>query len=111
MLRYYEQQGLLRPERGDNGYRRYDEADVERVLTVRSLIRSGMPTKLIGPVVDMQSEPAWTPTCTAALAGQLAAELHSIEDKIACLSLSRDTLRNYLERTGPTSRSAKRPTN
>jgi DNA-binding transcriptional MerR regulator len=98
MLRYYEQQGLLRPERGDNGYRRYDEADVERVHTVRSLIRSGMPTKLIGSVVDLQSDPAWTPRCTAALAEELAAELHSIEDRIACLALSRDTLRDYLER-------------
>jgi DNA-binding transcriptional MerR regulator len=112
MLRYYEQQGLLHPGRGDNGYRRYSEADVERVHTVRSLIRSGMPTKLIGAVVDMQSEPAWTPTCTAALAEELAAELHSIEDRIACLSLSRDTLRDYLERVGAMStRGAKSSSN
>lgn len=29
MLRYSDQQGLLRPARGENGYRRYSEADVE----------------------------------------------------------------------------------
>lgn len=99
MLRYYEEQGLLLPTRSDNGYRRYSEADVERVHTVRSLIRSGMPTKLIGSVVEMQSGTAWTPTCTAAFADEIAAELRSIEDRIACLILSRDTLRDFLDRT------------
>lgn len=100
MLRYYEQQGLLRPSRSDNGYRRYSEDDVERVRTVRSLIRSGMPTKLIGAVVDMQSGGGWSDTCSTVLADQIDTELRSIEDKIACLTLSRDTLRGYLDRTG-----------
>ena len=39
-IRFYEQQGLLSPSRGDNGYRDYSEADLitlERVRFLRSL--------------------------------------------------------------------------
>nr|WP_282580247.1 MerR family transcriptional regulator [Nocardioides sp. InS609-2] len=101
MLRYYEQQGLVQPSRADNGYREYAVGDVDRVQTVRSLVRSGMPTKLIAAVVDMQAGAAgWSDNCSATLAGQLAEELRSIEDKLSCLTLSRNTLRDYLARTG-----------
>ena len=30
-IRYYEEIDLIRPERGNNGYRRYDERDVNRL--------------------------------------------------------------------------------
>jgi DNA-binding transcriptional MerR regulator len=101
MLRYYEEQGLLQPSRADNGYREYGDADVDRVRTVRGLIRSGMPTKLIASIVEMRSgKPGWSEHCTAALADELAEELRSIEEKMACLQLSRDTMRAYLVRTG-----------
>lgn len=98
MLRYYEQQGLLHPARGDNGYRMYGEEDVERVRRVRSLIRSGMPTRLIVVVLEMEND-TWSRRCSRDFAETLAGELRTIEDKIACLSLSRDTVRQYLERT------------
>ena len=98
MLRYYEQQDLLSPERSDNGYRSYREEDVDRVHRVRSLIRSGMPTRLIRIVLEMEDE-TWTRKCTRDFAETLAEELRGIEDKISCLTLSRDTVRSYLERT------------
>jgi len=98
MLRYYEQQGLLDPERSDNGYRSYRERDVDLVQRVRSLIRSGMPTRLIRIVLEMEDE-TWSRKCSRDFAETLAGELKSIEDKISCLSLSRDTMRAYLERT------------
>jgi len=98
MLRYYEQQGLLSPERSHNGYRSYREADVDRVRRVRSLISSGMPTRLIRVVLEMEDD-TWTRKCTRDFAETLAEELRAIEEKISCLSLSRDTVRRYLERT------------
>lgn len=98
MLRYYEQQGLLSPERSDNGYRSYREEDIERVYRVRSLIRSGMPTRLIAVILEMEND-TWSRRCSRDFAETLARELRSIEDKIVCLSLSRDTVREYLERT------------
>ncbi|MFJ6674212.1 MerR family transcriptional regulator [Actinosynnema sp. NPDC091369] len=46
MLRYYDQQGLLTPQRTDSRYRVYDESDVERVRSVRCLINSGLNVRL-----------------------------------------------------------------
>lgn len=40
-IRYYEQEGLLRATRNRNGYREFDEGAVERVSSIRDLLRSG----------------------------------------------------------------------
>lgn len=99
MLRYYEQQGLLAPRRGDNGYRRYIEQDIARVRQVRSLISSGMPTRIIRVVLQVrETDGSWKPECSREFARTLTSELAAIEDRIACLQQSRDTLRAFLER-------------
>ncbi|MEF9982479.1 MAG: MerR family transcriptional regulator, partial [Glutamicibacter sp.] len=46
MLRYYEEQGLITPLRLENGYRDYDEYLVERVLKIRRLLDSGVPSRI-----------------------------------------------------------------
>lgn len=46
-LRYYEQQGLLRPERLPSGYRIFDEHDVVLVQRIRSLLEAGLSTRKI----------------------------------------------------------------
>lgn len=40
-IRYYEQEGLLTPARRENGYRDYDEADLETLLRIKLLRRLG----------------------------------------------------------------------
>lgn len=101
MLRYYEQQGLLAARRGDNGYRDYDERDVGRAQRIRSLIRSGVPTRLIGPILQMEGrDPSWTDGCTADLASELTDELRAIRERIACLTTSESSITEYLVRTG-----------
>ncbi|MFC4063073.1 MerR family transcriptional regulator [Planomonospora corallina] len=47
LLRYYEEQGLLHPERDGNGYRRYRPEAVERVARIRELLAAGLPTHTI----------------------------------------------------------------
>jgi hypothetical protein len=42
MLRYYEEQDLLHPERAANGYRRYSAAAVHRVQQIRGLLDAGL---------------------------------------------------------------------
>src|SRR5687768_3346908 len=99
MLRYYEKQGLLQPERAGNGYRTFGEGDVERASTVASLVSSGLTTELVAVVLSMEDRPQdWTPSCTRTFAEILAAELRSIDDKIACLGRSRAAVSAYLER-------------
>lgn len=99
MLRYYESQGLLSAERGTNGYRYFQEADIERARTIASLIRSGLPTKLIRGVLTAQDRPHdWTDACDHEFTALLRAELNALDDKISCLTRSRTAVRSYLER-------------
>jgi DNA-binding transcriptional MerR regulator len=101
MLRYYEQQGLITPARADNGYRTYTVADIDRVITIRGLIRSGLPTRLVAVILDMNdaSKPPWTRDCTRQFATMLAEEMRVLDDRIACLTRSRDTVRRFLADT------------
>jgi len=43
-VRYYEQQGLLRPERSAGGHRLYSPEDVERLTLIKSLMAKGFTT-------------------------------------------------------------------
>lgn len=101
MLRYYEEQGLLASERADNGYREYDDNAVERAQRVRGLIQAGLSTRMVKVVLDLEADCRATqpPSCTRALAEELAAELQALDDRLACLSKSRDAVALYLGRS------------
>ncbi|UNO43412.1 MerR family transcriptional regulator [Streptomyces sp. MST-110588] len=43
-LRYYEEQGLLRPDRSTNGYRSYGQGAVRVVENIRLLLAAGLTT-------------------------------------------------------------------
>ncbi|MGW9453318.1 MerR family transcriptional regulator [Streptomyces sp. NPDC055632] len=64
-LRYYEQQGLLRPQRRASGYREFDESDVAAVRRVRILLTAGLNTDLIREVLPCMAEEGaiLAPTC------------------------------------------------
>ncbi|WP_371785226.1 MerR family transcriptional regulator [Streptosporangium subroseum] len=51
LLRYYEEQGLLRPVRLANGYREYTESDATTVGHIRALLAAGLPTAVITQVL------------------------------------------------------------
>ncbi|MDC5699151.1 MerR family transcriptional regulator [Intrasporangium calvum] len=100
LIRYYEQQGLLTPDRAANGYRTYTDEHIERVRRIAGLVQAGIPTRLVKVLLDAEDAAARDePTCPAQVAEQLAAELGPLEARIACLTRSRDTIRRYLERT------------
>lgn len=99
MLRYYEAQGLLTAQRSANGYRSFDDSDVERARTIASLIQSGLPSKLVHVVLTAHDEPAnWGNACDLEFARLLRRELDAIDEKIACLTRSRAAVETYLER-------------
>ncbi len=50
-LRYYEEKQLLSPQRGENGYRSYDAAAIERVRTIQFYLGLGLSTNEILDVV------------------------------------------------------------
>lgn len=97
MLRYYEDQDLLTPARHPNGYRDYSEADLQRVVTIRDLSGSGVPTRFIKIVLDRQSGSIeWTSACDDILAGMVREQISDLESKIACLTTSREALAAFL---------------
>jgi DNA-binding transcriptional MerR regulator len=98
LLRYYEEQALLQPTRMSNGYRFYSEDDVTRVTTIRGLINSGMTTRLIRVVLDMEAlaDAGLPASCSDAFAAMLTGELAKLDDQIECLTKSRSTVEQFL---------------
>lgn len=104
LLRYYEEQGLIASHRAPNGYRTYDEEHVERARQVAAMIRSGLTTRLTRALLELEEIEAReraerAETCSRGVAELLAESLRDIEDRIQCLSRSRDTIRGFLVRT------------
>ena len=101
LLRYYEEQGLIAPARTTNTYRTYDERDVERVLHVVGLVRAGVPTRLAKVLLDLEETQAKdvAASCPRQVAEMLADELTGLDERIACLTKSRQTLLDYLRQT------------
>ncbi|MCM1107245.1 MAG: MerR family transcriptional regulator [Blautia sp.] len=75
-IRFYEEQGLLTPNRAENGYREYGQEDIERLKQIKLLRKLGVSIEDIG----------------ALLAGQLRLE--------ECLDRHLDTLERQKERLG-----------
>ncbi|WP_101523210.1 MerR family transcriptional regulator [Nocardioides houyundeii] len=50
-LRYYEQQGLVTPQRALNGYRQYAESDVVVVQTIRVMYEIGFSREAVSAVL------------------------------------------------------------
>lgn len=96
MLRYYEQQGLLHPQRSGNGYRDYTESDVDRAKMIRDLANSSVPTRVIATVLEQHDgqNGHWTSTCDHIFADQLASDIEDLDNRIACLTRSRNALDN-----------------
>jgi DNA-binding transcriptional MerR regulator len=100
MLRYYEEQDLLHPERADNGYRVYGEPTIYRVQQIRGLLDSGLTTEIIRnilPCLDKPGEIHLHPDrLTPETAGLLRREAERIQQRIDCLTRNRDAVRAYL---------------
>lgn len=97
LLRYYEKQGLLRPERAANGYRVYAEADVTAVRRIRELLAAGLSTAAIAEIGTCVRDEPPTPACDGVLA-RLRDEGAAIDRAIARLQATRATLDAIIDR-------------
>ncbi|WP_026403566.1 MerR family transcriptional regulator [Actinomadura rifamycini] len=93
LLRYYEEQQLLRPERRPSGYREYGEADVETVRRIRCLLAAGLGTATIAKILPClrDEDERLVPTCSDLLA-DLCRERERITQAITDLEISRTAL-------------------
>lgn len=102
LLRYYEEQGLLTPERLPSGYREYASQDVEAVRRIRSLLAAGLNTATIATVLPcLEGDPAHlTPTCPDLLA-DLRRERARMTAAIEALETSRTLLDTVITAAAP----------
>ncbi|GAA5151654.1 MULTISPECIES: MerR family transcriptional regulator [Amycolatopsis] len=87
-LRYYEEQGLLRPDRTGNGYREYGEDAVVRVAQIRALLDAGFNSRTVAQLLPCAkgSRPhiELCPSVVAAMRGTLdriEAELKALDSR------------------------------
>lgn len=100
LLRYYEEQGLLRPGRGANGYREYNERHLEKVRTIRCLLNTGMPIRLIRVILPCfgGGEDVHTVVPSADLREDIVEYRDRLEQRVDRLMSSRSAIDAYLER-------------
>lgn len=103
LLRYYEEQDLLHPDRLASGYRVYDEADVDTVRRIRSLLAAGLSTTIIAGILPCVSidGPTLTPVCSDTLT-ELQRERERITHAIDELRASRTMLDTVIAAAPPT---------
>jgi DNA-binding transcriptional MerR regulator len=107
LLRYYEEQDLLHPDRDGSGYRAYPASAGYRVQQIRGLLDSGLTTEIIRrilPFLDNPNEIHLPAEClTAETAGLLQREADRLQQRIDCLTRNRDAIRAYLAAIKPAS--------
>jgi DNA-binding transcriptional MerR regulator len=93
-LRYYEQQGLLSPQRTQGGHREYPESTIDRVVLIQMLFAASLPSKKIADLLPCMRDPDGGPNeiATPRLIEDLEAERTRIDRAITDLLRSRDVL-------------------
>lgn len=99
LLRYYEEQELLSPDRTPNGYRDYAESLVDRVVQIRGLLDAGLPTKIIKQILPCLDDPCTIHVsgATPELIATLERERDQMDSRIRCLTRNRDAISAYLD--------------
>ncbi|MER6343512.1 MerR family transcriptional regulator [Streptomyces sp. NPDC001595] len=99
LLRYYEEQGLLRPVRRPNGYREYAATDIAAVGRIRTLLGAGLPTAVIARILACVPDDSAQPVpsgCPDAIA-HLRREHARIDDLMTQLRTSQQALGALLD--------------
>ncbi|MET4429553.1 MULTISPECIES: MerR family transcriptional regulator [unclassified Mycolicibacterium] len=98
-LRYYEDEGLIVPGRMANGYREYDDYLVDRVIQIRGLLDSGLPTRIIKQILPCLDKPRTIhfADATPEMLTTLESERDRMSDRIEFLTRNRDAIDDYLE--------------
>jgi DNA-binding transcriptional MerR regulator len=92
-LRYYEEQGLLRPERTPSGQRSYPESAVERVRLIQQLFTAGLSSRTIVQLMPCIDAGHGSPEVYALL----EAERDRITAAMADLAAARDALDRVID--------------
>jgi DNA-binding transcriptional MerR regulator len=98
-LRHYEDEGLIVPGRCSTGFRDYCQSTIDRVMIIRSLLKSGLPMRLIREVLPCFT--AGPDVGTYVVCAEFLHEVQSYRDRlaarIAILSDQQAALDAYLQ--------------
>jgi DNA-binding transcriptional MerR regulator len=94
-LRYYEEQGLLSPQRTSSGQRIYDETAVDRVRLLRQLYAAGLSSSTIAAVLPCVDAPS--AAVTAQTLATMREQYARIEEQIVELMTTRDQLGHLID--------------
>ncbi|NEY32641.1 MerR family transcriptional regulator [Streptomyces sp. PRKS01-65] len=102
LLRYYEEQGLLRPVRRPSGYREYREGDVRVVQNIRTLLGAGLSTRTIAALLPCMVDDGLVlaPACSGTLS-DLQRERERIDRAVADLQAARVALDGIITASPP----------
>lgn len=92
-LRYYEECGLLRPQRTPAGHREYPDSAVDRVLFIRQLFAAGLASRTIVSILPCID----SGRLSAEQRALLVVELRNIEHQIATLSQAHERLASLID--------------
>ncbi|WP_087721894.1 MerR family transcriptional regulator [Pandoraea sp. PE-S2T-3] len=96
MLRYYEQEGLLRPARTGAGYRDYDEDDAQVAQRIRVLSAAGLKIDTIRVLLPcMRGDQPLFERCDD-IVDALSQEVEKLDRKLDELTESRRLVARYL---------------
>ncbi|EAR24689.1 transcriptional regulator, MerR family protein [marine actinobacterium PHSC20C1] len=95
-LRYYEQQGLIEPQRSSTGHRLYSATHETAVAHIRELLRAGFCSSVIRILLPALTEPegggGLLRSSFAAAEARLESEIASVETELSALRGLRDRL-------------------
>ena len=94
LLRYYENQGLITAERSSTGQRLFDAAAIDQVRYIRQLLQAGLPTRVIGELLDCIHEPGRLEPCAVPT---LVEHLRAHDQRIADLLSTRAALQGLID--------------
>jgi DNA-binding transcriptional MerR regulator len=99
LLRYYEEQGLIRVGRSPNGYRDYDERLVDQVIHIRGLLDAGLPTRLIKQILPCLGDPDDIHFADASpeIIATLEQQRDRLTQRIELLTRNRDAMTAYVD--------------
>lgn len=100
-LRYYEQQGLVTPDRAANGYRQYAESDVAVAQTIRTMYEIGFSREAVAAVLPCATGHPDDVDATA-VRSRVEAMRDELGSRIDELTRTRSLLVDFLAQTAST---------
>lgn len=93
-IRYYEEIGLVKPARQENGYRDYGVSDVRKLQFVRRARNLGFPVEECRALLSLYDDKN---RASADVRGIAKARVLELDNKLAELKSLRDTLERLVE--------------